>query len=160
MRNAKWPAAITLLAIVLILVLGKLGVIGFLFRILWPFLFLGFGVWLHYGYYRGKWIAAVLLPAGMIVVYGVLFVLCTLFGWDILRVLWPLFPLGIAVGLYEWSTYGRGLGWDRAQPVSLLLAAFSGICLILSILSTNIILFCFVLLAAAIFLVVYRARKR
>ncbi|WP_058301861.1 hypothetical protein [Gorillibacterium timonense] len=160
MRNAKLPAIVTILAVILVLVLGKLGVIGFLFRILWPILLLGLGILLHYGYYRGKWIAAVLLPAGMIVVYAVLFILCTIFGWGILHVMWPIFILGVAVGLYEWASWGRGLGWEKAQPVALLLAAFSGVCLILAILSTNLVLFCFILLAAAVAYIAFRYRFR
>lgn len=160
MRNAKLPAVVVLVAVILVLVLGKLGVIGFLFEILWPFLLLGLGLLLHYGYYRGKWIAAVLLPAGMLVVYSALFILCTIFGWGILHVLWPVFLFGVAAGLYEWAAWGRGLGWEKAQPFALLLAALSVICLVLAILSTNLILFCFILLAAAVVFAAFRFRFR
>jgi len=160
MRNAKkLPALVVLLAVILILVLGKLGVIGFLFSVLWPFLLLGLGLWLHYGYFRGRWIAAVLLPAGMLVIDSVLFILCELFGWGILHVLWPFFLFGIAVGLYEWAAWGRGLGWEKAQPIALVLAAVSAVCLILAIFSTNLILFCFILLAAAVVFAALRFRR-
>ncbi|WP_438433384.1 hypothetical protein [Gorillibacterium sp. sgz500922] len=159
MRNAKLPALIVIVGVFLILLLGKLGVIGFLFHILWPFLLLGFGIWLHFGYFRGRWIAAVLLPAGMIVTYSVLFILCLLFGWGILRVLWPFFLFGIAAGLYEWAAWGRGLGWDKAQPIALVLAGVSALCLILAIASTHLVLLCFLLLATAVGFAALRIRR-
>ncbi|AIQ64989.1 hypothetical protein D3C81_274040 [compost metagenome] len=89
----------------LFILLGKLGVFGFLGRALWPLLLLIPGLILHVFVFGRRLSPAALIPAGIMTVYGLLFGLCNTFGWWMMAYLWPVLLLGIAVGLYEYSLY-------------------------------------------------------
>ncbi|MFD2116244.1 hypothetical protein ACFSTH_08855 [Paenibacillus yanchengensis] len=109
MPKNKFSAGIILLLAGIIIVLGKWGVFGFLGSIFWPLLVLIPGILIHVLYF-GRLIPAVsLVPGGILVVYSLLFILCNIFGWDNLKYLWPMFILGIAVGLYEYYMFGSGV---------------------------------------------------
>lgn len=89
----------------LVILLGKMGVFGFLGRALWPLILLIPGLILHVLFFTRRASASVLVPAGILTVYGLLFGLCNTWGWELMRHLWPVLLLGIAVGLYEYSLY-------------------------------------------------------
>lgn len=105
MPNNKYSAGIILLLAGLIILLGKLGVFTFLSTIFWPLLVLIPGILLHVLYFGRLLPSVVLIPGGMLVVYALLFVFCNIFGWSNLKYLWPLFILGVAVGLYEYYLF-------------------------------------------------------
>lgn len=107
---------IILLAGVVIL-LGKLGIVQFIGGFLWPVFVLVPGILLHMLYFGRVLPSGVLIPAGILTAYSVLFFYCNLFGWDSMAYLWPLFILGIAVGLYEFYFF------DRYNPKGALVAA-------------------------------------
>lgn len=89
----------------LVILLGKLGVFGFLGRALWPLLLLLPGLFLHTLVFGRRLTPAALVPAGILTVYGLLFGLCNTWGWGLMAYLWPVLPLGVAVGLYEYSLF-------------------------------------------------------
>ncbi|MEC0369922.1 hypothetical protein P9847_24010 [Paenibacillus chibensis] len=88
-----------------VILLGKLGVFGFLGRTLWPLAIVVVGLLVHLLYFSGRARAAVLIPGGILVVYGLLFEICNLWGWSVMSHLWPVFLLGIAVGAYEYYLF-------------------------------------------------------
>lgn len=85
-----------------VILLGKLGVIGFLGKALWPLLILIPGLLAHYFVFARMVPSIVLVPGGMLTVYGLLFIFCNWFGWDKMKYAWPVLILGVAVGLYEY----------------------------------------------------------
>jgi hypothetical protein len=97
----------------IVILFGKLGVFGFLGRALWPLVILLPGILLHVLFFNRRTSASVLIPAGILTVYGLVFGLCNFWGWSLMRHLWPLLLFGIALGLYEYSLYSayrtRGL---------------------------------------------------
>lgn len=109
MPKNKFSAGIILLLAGIIIVLGKWGVFGFLGSIFWPLLVLIPGILIHVLYFGRIMPAVSLIPGGILVVYSLLFILCNIFGWDSLKYLWPMFILGIAVGLYEYYLFGSGV---------------------------------------------------
>lgn len=104
--NNKYSAGIILLIAGLLILLGKWGVFSFIGAIFWPILVLIPGVIIHVLYFGRVLPAITLIPGGMLVVYALLFIFCNFLGWDNLRYLWPLFILGVAVGMYEYSLFG------------------------------------------------------
>ncbi|MCR8641951.1 hypothetical protein NV379_04705 [Paenibacillus sp. N1-5-1-14] len=110
MARKNYSLGVVLLVVAFILLLGKLGVFSFIGVHLWPLLVIGLGLLLHWLYFSRHMPPTVLIPGGALVTYGVLFFICTLFGWGLMSSLWPVFILGIAVGLYEVSMFERQTG--------------------------------------------------
>ncbi|GIO30517.1 MULTISPECIES: hypothetical protein [Paenibacillus] len=105
-----------------VILLGKLGVFGFLGRTLWPFAIIIVGLLLHLLFFSKRARAYVLIPGGALVVYGLMFAICNFWGFGLMTYLWPVFLLGIAVGVYEYHMF------ESPKPEGvLLIALFLGI---------------------------------
>jgi hypothetical protein len=101
MARNNYSIGIILIAVAVVLLLGKLGVFHFLGSLLWPLFVLVPGLLLHYLFYNRVLPAGVLVPGGMLVKYSLMFFFCNLFGWQTMGYIWPGFIFGVAVGLYE-----------------------------------------------------------
>jgi len=149
MSNKQYTIGLAIVAVGVVILLGKLGVFAFIGNIFWPLLVLVPGVLLHMLYF-GRMLgnAAVLIPAGVLTVYGLLFFVCNLFGWKLLAGLWPFFLAGPAVGLYEYSMFGPNR--DRTiRLIAIGLLALSALLLLIGLFRSAFIY----LLAAALILV-------
>ncbi|WP_017811815.1 MULTISPECIES: hypothetical protein [Paenibacillus] len=121
----------------LVILLGKLGVFAFIGHVFWPLLILLPGVLLQLVYFSRSASSYVLIPAGILTVYGILFFFCNIWGWSLMAYLWPLLLLGIAVGLYEYymvssSAISRNVGF-----AAVVLGALSIIFLFFSLLGAS-----------------------
>jgi hypothetical protein len=142
----------------IVILFGKLGVFGFLGHALWPLVILVPGLFLHVLFFTRRASASVLIPAGILTVYGLLFGICNTWGWDLMRHLWPILLLGIAVGLYEYSLYSsarsRGL-----TTTAVILGLLSIVLFIFTLLGTGALyLLGAVLVAAGLWLMLGRGR--
>ncbi|MDQ0192605.1 hypothetical protein [Paenibacillus wynnii] len=146
----------------IVILFGKLGVFGFLGRNLWPLLVLLPGLFLHMLFFSRRASAGVLIPAGILTVYGLLFGLCNTWGWGLMKNLWPILLLGFAVGLYEYSlhTSSRTAG---LSGTAIILGLLSLVLLIFSLLGTGALyLLGAILIAAGVWLIsgVGKSRNR
>lgn len=143
-----------------VILFGKLGVFGFLGRVLWPLVILLPGVVLHMLFFSRRASVTVLLPAGILTVYGLLFSLCNIWGWGIMKYLWPVLLLGIAVGLYEYAIHApRRSG--GLTTIAVILGILSIALCIFSLMGTGAIyLIAIVLVALGIWLIAGRGRTR
>lgn len=116
-KKKQYSSGVFIIFIGVVILLGKLGVLSFAWKLLWPLLLLAPGILLHLVYFAGYFSAALLIPGGMLITYSLMFIYCNLFGWQSMGYLWPGFILGIAVGLYEYYWYETG------RPRSFLIAA-------------------------------------
>ncbi|WP_019909283.1 hypothetical protein [Paenibacillus sp. HW567] len=132
----------------IVILFGKLGVFGFLGRALWPLVILIPGLFLHVLFFSRRASASVLLPAGILTVYGLLLGLCNAWGWGLMRHLWPLLLLGIAIGLYEYSLYSPGRS-GRLTTTAVILGLLSVILLVFSLLGTGALYLIGAILVAA-----------
>jgi hypothetical protein len=107
MNRNNVSVGVLLIAVAVILLLGKLGVFGFLAKLLWPLLVLAPGVLLHMLYFNRTLPSGVLVPGGILITYSLMFLFCNLFGWGAMAYLWPGFIFGVAVGLYELYFFER-----------------------------------------------------
>lgn len=126
----KYSAGILLLIVGVIILLGKAGLFSFLGMMFWPILVLIPGILIHVLYFGRVLPAITLVPAGMLVVYAVLFIFCSSLGWDSLRYLWPLFIFGVAVGLFEYHLFGSPKQ-RYIKTIAIGLGSTSLICLLL-----------------------------
>ncbi|AJS57724.1 hypothetical protein [Paenibacillus sp. IHBB 10380] len=143
----------------LVILLGKLGVFGFLGRTLWPVVILVLGLLLHALFYGRSLQPILLIPAGILTVWGLLFTICNLWGWHLMANLWPALVLGIAVGLYEYYFYEspRATG---ILTVSVLLGILTLILFFFSLLHTGVIyILAVALIACGAWLIWGRERK-
>lgn len=102
-----------LIAIGALLVLVQLGVIGsmniFRMRYIWPALVILLGVIFHLQFFAGGMKSpGLLVPGGLLLVYGCLFMYMNIAGWDAMSSLWPVFLVGPGFGLMELKLFSRG----------------------------------------------------
>ncbi|TDL55673.1 glutamate synthase [Paenibacillus dendritiformis] len=91
---------IVILVAGLFILLGKWGVFAFIGGTLWPLIMflVGLGA---YGLVRARIAPPVtMVPAGMLTVYGVLFMLTHWISASLFTWLWPLLLIGVGAGLY------------------------------------------------------------
>ncbi|APB70463.1 hypothetical protein C5G87_18045 [Paenibacillus peoriae] len=149
-----------IVAVGLIILLGKLGTFSFLGRNLWPLLFLIPGIVLHAMYMKRKVSPFMLLPAGILSVYGFLFLLCNIWGWHLMAYLWPLLLLGVAIGLWQYAINDISLS-RNVYTGGVILGLISVFLLVITLLRTGIIYVIAVLLiGAGIWLVLNNRGKR
>jgi len=142
----------------IVLLLGQWGFFRYWGGKMWPMLVLIAGLALHVLYFN-RWLSALaLVPGGMLLTYAMLFFYCATFGWGALGVLWPVFPFGAAVGLFELYLFGRR---REALAPAIVLAVVSAIGLAVSLLvaggATAVAL---VLIAAGVYLLVGKRNTR
>ncbi|WP_373285800.1 hypothetical protein [Paenibacillus segetis] len=158
--NNKLTTGIVILAAGIIILLGKLGFFSFLGKALWPLLLLVPGIVLHLLYYSRRGPAELLLPGGVLIVYSILFFVSNFWGVGTIKYTWPLFILGIAVGLFEYDSAS-----SRRQPgifvPALVLGLLSVILLGWTLFSLNIIyIIAFILIIGGIILITARGKSR
>lgn len=149
-----------IVAVGLIILLGKLGAFSFLGRNFWPLLILIPGIVLHAMHKMHKVSPFMLLPAGILSVYGFLFLICNIWGWHLMAYLWPLLLLGVATGLWEYAINDISLS-RNVYTGSVILAVISLLLLVVTLLRTGIMYIIAVLLiGVGIWLVVNNRGKR
>ncbi|GAB2703108.1 hypothetical protein ACFQWB_01600 [Paenibacillus thermoaerophilus] len=158
MANSRAALGVGIIAVGVLLLLGKLGVFGNIGGVLWPFFLLVPGIALHVLYFARILPVGVLVPGGILTVYALLFFYCGIFGWDSLSYLWPVFPLGVAVGLYELYVFGHERG---VLIAALILTSISVIFLAINLIFTiGIYLVAAALIVGGIYLLKSRSSSR
>ncbi|PWK09586.1 LiaI-LiaF-like domain-containing protein [Tumebacillus permanentifrigoris] len=101
-------AGILLLLVGAVLAFGTLGVVTVSVAYLWPLFMLVPGIMFHVTFFSNpkQSRSGLLVPGGVLIVYGLLFLFCNIFGWDSLENLWPVFLIGPSVGLFESYLFG------------------------------------------------------
>lgn len=122
MKDLKFIGGIFLIA------LGALGIILNLFNIniisgdnFWPFIIIAIGVCFEYIYFSTKKYTALLLPAGILITIGILFVFEELTNWYFAAYTWPIYPLAVAIGLFQVYIFGKKQPF-LLLPIGILLA--------------------------------------
>lgn len=103
-----------------LVLLSNLGYLSFSWSYIWPMALLIPGIYMHISFFTGlDKNPGILVPGGILTTYGVLFYANVILGWDLMSDLWPVFLIGIALGLFELYIFG---GQDKALliPVAIL----------------------------------------
>lgn len=111
MRKATsvfWGIILVLLGVLLILSQQQL-IPRLTWNILWPAAIIVLALLFHFQAFAERLRnPGLLVPGGILLVYGGLFLYCSLAGWRHMEQLWPLFLLGPALGLAELRFFSRG----------------------------------------------------
>lgn len=137
----------------IVILLGKLGVFSFLGRSLWPLVILILGIVLQALYFRRRGQPLLLISGGILTIWGLLFVICNIWGWGLMSSLWPMLIIGIAIGLYEYYKFESPRS-NLTLWVSIILGLFSLVFILFSLMKTGVIyLIALVLIAIGLWLV-------
>lgn len=117
MNKKSTVLGVIIIAIGVLLLLGRFGVFNSGAANLWPVFLLFPGLFFHYLRFGQGVHAGVLVPGGILTTYAIMFFACNLFGWHLMAYLWPGFILGVAVGLFE------AYFFDPDKPKGLLVAS-------------------------------------
>ena len=76
------------------------GYIAFDFQHVWPVFVLLAGVGFWVGYFQDRKNYGLLMPGSILIVYGFLFLYCSIEGWYLMSYWWPVFILGPGIGFF------------------------------------------------------------
>jgi len=106
MKKINYLFGLLLLFIGVLLILANFGVIKIGWDNLWPLFLLIPGIVFELSYFIYRKDAGLLVPGGILITYGLLFSVNTIYGWHLMENLWPIFPLGVAIGLFQLFLFG------------------------------------------------------
>ena len=106
MKKINYLFGLLLLCIGVILILANFGVMEIAWDNLWPLFLLIPGIFFELSYFISRKDAGLLVPGGILITYGLLFLVNVNYGWHLMDNLWPIFPLGVAIGLFQLFLFG------------------------------------------------------
>ncbi|MEA2022395.1 MAG: DUF5668 domain-containing protein [Candidatus Caldatribacteriota bacterium] len=106
MKKVNYLFGLFLLFIGVLLILANFGVIEIAWDNLWPVFLLIPGIFFELSYFISRKDAGLLVPGGIFITYGLLFSVNVIYGWHLMENLWPIFPLGVAIGLFQLYLFG------------------------------------------------------
>ncbi len=107
MKKINSIFGLLLLLIGAMLILSNFGVIEIVWDNLWPLFLLIPGIVFELSYFIYRKDAGLLVPGGILITYGLLFLVNVNYGWHLMDNLWPIFPLGVAIGLFQLYLFGE-----------------------------------------------------
>ncbi|HYE84440.1 MAG TPA: DUF5668 domain-containing protein [Clostridia bacterium] len=106
-RNSNIVIGAVLITMGTLFLLSNLGYLSFSWNYVWPLALLVPGIYMHFAFFTGiDRNPGILVPGGILTTYGALFYANVFFGWHMMADLWPMFLIGIAVGLFELYLFG------------------------------------------------------
>ena len=106
MKKINYLFGLFLLFIGVLLILANFGVIEIVWDNLWPLFLLIPGIVFELSYFIYRKDAGLLVPGGILITYGLLFLVNVIYGWHLMENLWPIFLLGVAIGLLQAYLFG------------------------------------------------------
>ena len=119
MKKINYLFGLFLLLIGGLLILANFGVIEIAWDNLWPLFVLIPGILFELSYFNYRKDddnrggiedfpgSALLVLGGILITYGLLFLVNVIYGWHLMENLWPIFLLGVAIGLLQAYLFGR-----------------------------------------------------
>ena len=107
MKKVNYLFGLLLLFIGVLLILANFGVIEIVWDNLWPLFVLIAGILFELSYFIYRKDAGLLVPGGILITYSLLFLVNVIYGWHLMENLWPIFPLGVAIGLLQCYLFGQ-----------------------------------------------------
>ena len=101
MKRGNYVVGAIFILLGIAFLLSNMGIIDINFSQHWPLTLLIPGLLFELGYFIKRKDPGLLVPGGMFTTYGALFYINILYGWHWMAYLWPLFPLGVAIGLFQ-----------------------------------------------------------
>lgn len=157
--NILW--GIFLIAIGVLFLVGKFYDLRFFdISMLWPLLILVPGLLFELSFFISKKDPGLLVPGGILTTIGIVFLVNNIAGHNIIRYLWPFFPMSVAIGLFQLYLF-TDRHWALLIPVGII-GGLSMIFLasILMDMSLGILFVAAIFIIAGIFIILGGARKK
>ncbi|WP_432663849.1 DUF5668 domain-containing protein [Wukongibacter baidiensis] len=123
MKTTNTLIGVIIIIIGVLFLLVNFNIVNLNFYYIWPLFIIIPGLCLEISYFTTKKNSGVLVPAGILIVIGLLFYTNILLGWHLMESLWPVFPLSVSFGLFQLYLFGTK---DRGVLVSsLIIGGFS-----------------------------------
>lgn len=106
MRKGDYITGVIFILIGGVFLLNNFNVIQFNIENQWPLFLLIPGLVFEASYFIRRRDAGLLVPGGILTTYGLLFYANEMYGWSWMSDLWPIFPLGVAIGLFQLYLFG------------------------------------------------------
>ena len=119
MRRDNLFVGAALILFGIIFLLSNFDIIDISIQKLWPLFILVPGVLFELAFFMNRKEPGLLVPAGIFITTGIVFIITVTFGWNIMAYLWPLFPFGVAVGLFQLYLFG-GKETELLIPVGII----------------------------------------
>lgn len=101
MKTSNTLTGLIIIVIGVLLLFMNFGWIDFDFDYLWPLFILIPGLIFEISFFSTRKNPGVLVPGGILTTIGLLFYANIILGWHIMDELWPVFPLAVAIGLFQ-----------------------------------------------------------
>lgn len=114
MKKNNMILGILLLGLGAAALLNNFGLINFSFSVwrLWPLVFLIPGLVFELNYFNNNGPVGLVVPGGILLTYGIIFMVCSIFGYHHMIYLWPWFIGAVGIGLYQLYLFG-----ERHRPI-------------------------------------------
>ena len=107
MKNTKLLLGIFLVLFGLLCVVNIIFNLNLFWRIqMWPFIIIFIGLCFEVGYFSSRKAPGLLVPGGILLTIGILFLFETWTNWYFAAYTWPIYPFSVAVGLFQLYAFG------------------------------------------------------
>lgn len=107
MKKGNYIIGIVFILVGIIILLSNLNILNIDYVEYWPYLLIIPGLLFEIGYFINRKEPGLLIPGGILTTYGIIFMINIYYGWHWMAKLWPLFPLGVAIGLFQFYIFGE-----------------------------------------------------
>jgi hypothetical protein len=107
MKTSDFVTGLVLVCLGVIFLADNLDYIELDFTSIWPLLIILGGLAFGMGYLKNRKNYGLLMPATILLVFGLLFLYCSLKGWEYMNFLWPVFMIGPGLGFYFMYQFGE-----------------------------------------------------
>lgn len=121
MKKNNTILGIILLGLGVVALLNSFNIINFSFSIwrLWPVIFLIPGLAFELNFFNNNGPVGFVIPGGILTTFGLIFMICSIFGYQHMVYLWPWFLGSLGVGFYQFYIFG-----NREKPIFWLAFSF------------------------------------
>lgn len=106
MKTSSTITGVIIIIVGVLLLLMNFDLIDFDFDYIWPMFILLPGLIFELSYFSTRKDPGLLVPGGILTTIGLLFYINNLYGWHLMDRLWPIFPLAVAIGLFQLYLFG------------------------------------------------------
>ncbi len=135
MKTSNTLTGLIVILIGVLFLLMNFDLVNIDFDYLWPLFILIPGLIFEISYFINRKNPGLLVPGGILITISLLFFANIFKGWHLMEDLWPVFPLGVGIGLFQLYLFG---GRDKGVLTSAsILGGFSIIALSFTLFSID-----------------------
>jgi hypothetical protein len=107
MKTSDMVIGVGLVILGILFLFENFGYIAFDFQEVWPVFVILAGAGFCIGYIQDKKNYGLLMPGTILIIYGLMFLYCSVEGWYNISYLWPVFIIGPGIGFFMMFLFGQ-----------------------------------------------------